>query len=118
MDAVVVKNLSNNVFDKVNFTVEKGSFTTITGRCGCGKSTLFNVLAGYEDNKSVLFFGKSTGYMINKGYVGIISSDFNSEKKVIDILVDLLKNKGIVIDKVKSGIQRVVKKTGIECILD
>lgn len=115
MDAVKVKNLSNDIFDKVNFTVERGSFTTITGRCGCGKSTLFNILT---ESKSVKVFGKSIRYMIDKGYVGIVSGEFNSSKCVIDEFVDLLKAKGRAFDKIKDDVQRVASKTGIDYILD
>lgn len=40
------------VFDKVNFNIRKGEFTTCIGHSGCGKSTILNILAGLDDPTS------------------------------------------------------------------
>src|SRR3982074_3501661 len=40
------------VFERVDFTVEKGEFVCLIGHSGCGKSTILNVLAGLETPSS------------------------------------------------------------------
>lgn len=119
MDAVSVNDLSfRDIFDKVNFTVEKGSFTTFIGKDGCGKSTLFKILTLEEDfDFDISILNKSIKYSFEKGYVGIVSPSFIFEGTVIDKLVGVLKDKGRPFDKIKSEIQRAVKKTGIQDIL-
>ncbi len=37
------------VFERVDFTVERGEFVCLIGHSGCGKSTILNVLAGLEE---------------------------------------------------------------------
>ena len=36
------------VFERVNFTMEKGEFVCIIGHSGCGKTTILNILAGLD----------------------------------------------------------------------
>lgn len=40
------KNSSNYLFNKLSLTIEKGSFTTLVGPIGSGKSTLIKILLG------------------------------------------------------------------------
>jgi nitrate/nitrite transport system ATP-binding protein len=42
------KNDTLTVFEKANFTLEKGEFVCIIGHSGCGKSTIMNTLAGLD----------------------------------------------------------------------
>ena len=126
MNAVDIKNLSFNykgafVFNNLNIEVEKGTFMTILGKGGSGKSTLFKILSGnlpFEGN--VLILNKSIGYNIDKGYLGVISASSNyfKEKSVIDELTYVLKSKGRPLDKIKGEILKVSKKTGIDKILN
>lgn len=124
MKAVEISGLNfsygnNVVFENFNFSVEKGSFTTVLGRGGIGKSTLFKILKD-EVNYSgkVLFSNKSIGYSLEKGYVGYISLDCDYiNGKVIDVLVDVLRLKGRTFDKIKVELRRMVKKLEIEDLL-
>src|SRR5699024_11374741 len=36
------------VLDDISLTVHPGEFVSIIGPCGCGKSTLFNIIAGLD----------------------------------------------------------------------
>ena len=64
MNAVEVRNLSFSykgafVFDNVNFNIKKGSFVTVVGKGGSGKSTLFNIFSGkLEFNFNILIYKK------------------------------------------------------------
>lgn len=125
MNAVEVKNLSFRygkkvVFKNVSFDVEKGSFLTVLGKGGSGKSTLFKILSGqYDNGGGVCYFGKSVKYSLEKGYVGFISPFLNNFEKstVADEFIDVLKSKGKSLDNIKIEIGRVVKKIGIEDLL-
>ncbi len=60
------------VFDKVNFNIRKGEFTTCIGHSGCGKSTILNILAGLAEptSGSVMMDGKSvSGPSLDKAVV-------------------------------------------------
>lgn len=49
------------LFENFSFTAEPGEFVVITGKSGCGKTTLLNILGGLEspDSGSVSIDGKS-----------------------------------------------------------
>lgn len=126
MNAVEVRNLSFNykgafVFDKLNFNVKKGSFITIVGKGGSGKSTLFNILSGnLKYDGSILIHGNSINAATEKGYLGFVSPDLDyfKEKTVIDELIGALKYKGRDYDKISSNIDKISKKIGINNILN
>lgn len=58
MNAIEVKNLSFSydeskiTIDDISFTVEEGSYTTVVGHNGSGKSTVAKLLAGLLEKKS------------------------------------------------------------------
>ena len=126
MNAVEVRNLSFNykgafVFDNLSFNVKKGSFITIVGKGGSGKSTLFKILAGeLKYDGSILILDKSIKTSLENGNLGLISLDLYYFKKdiVIDELIDNLKYKEIDFDKISRNIRKVSKKIGILDILN
>ena len=68
MAAVIeIKDMNFNYDDKVIFknaslTIENGTFTTIVGCSGCGKTTLARMMSGrYKANQNI----KICGYFIN-----------------------------------------------------
>ncbi|MGI6742958.1 MAG: ABC transporter ATP-binding protein [Eubacteriales bacterium] len=68
-----------------NISIEKGSFTAITGASGSGKSTLLNLLAGFDvpttgrvlyDNENIYEFGESRLSEFHSSRIGFIFQEF------------------------------------------
>lgn len=60
------------VFDRVNFTIDKGEFVCVIGHSGCGKSTILNILAGLDSASGghVLMQGKEvTAPSLSRGVI-------------------------------------------------
>ena len=64
MKAINITNISksfgpNQVFENLNFYLEKGEIVTITGASGAGKTTFLRCLVGLEkiDSGSIKIFG-------------------------------------------------------------
>jgi ABC-type multidrug transport system ATPase subunit len=69
MRIIEVKNLNftfenQKIYENLNFTIEKGQKTAITGISGSGKTTLFNILLGFLpiENGEIIIFGKKLNY--------------------------------------------------------
>lgn len=124
MDAVKVNNLcfsyrDLNVFDNVHFAVKSGSFTTVLGSGGSGKSTLFRIFCGdFDYDGSILIFGKPLSYALEFGYIGIISKSYKFRGTVFDMFVQVLRDSEKFMSNAKKEIDRVVKKFSIHDILD
>ena len=103
MNAVEVRNLSFNyegafVFDNINFNVKKGSFLTVIGKGGSGKSTLFNIISGnlvYDGSISI--FDMSINTALESGFLGFVSLKYDdfTESMVMEELINVLKKRGI-----------------------
>ncbi len=55
---LIFKYQDNLIFDKLNLNIKEGSFTTIIGNNGCGKSTLVKLLLGFEKSHGIYIFDK------------------------------------------------------------
>ena len=91
MQAIEIKNLSFNygnikVFDNLNLSISKGSFVTIYGKNGSGKSVLAKIISGKYKSKS-LIFGKG----LTKKDIYFISDDLDYDGYVMNILINSLK---------------------------
>ncbi|MBE6563707.1 MAG: ABC-F type ribosomal protection protein [Ruminococcaceae bacterium] len=85
-----VKNLSKRfgervLFSDVNFLIHAGQRVFITGRNGCGKSTLMKILAG----KMADYEGKAeAGYNVRFSYYDQENQQLNGQNTVLDELWD------------------------------
>ena len=57
MDYIRLENISksyNNIkiIDNISFSLQKGEIVSFLGKSGVGKTTLFNILAGFEKSDS------------------------------------------------------------------
>ena len=127
MNAVDIKELSFSykdveVFNGLNLSIDKNSFTTILGRASTGKSTLFKILSGelkYSGKVSIL--NKSIFYNLEKNYLGLVSTSIYNfkEKTARKELVRILElEERISLSRIDMEINKVSKKLGIKNILD
>ena len=50
-----LKNQDVKALDGISLEISDCSFTAITGHSGCGKTTLLNIIAGYDRSDSGLY---------------------------------------------------------------
>lgn len=125
MNAVEVRNLSFNykgafVFNNISFNIKNGSFITILGKGGSGKSTLFKIFAGdLKYTGRILILDKSIRAALDKFFLGLVSPnlDYFNENIVIDELIGALSYKKIDYRLIKNDIKKVSTKLGIDSIL-
>ena len=65
----IYEGSTQKALDSVGFSVESGSFTTITGKSGSGKTTLMNIITGIDRPTSgeVLIAGQTLGQLDEQG---------------------------------------------------
>lgn len=84
MGAVTIKALSKsygdlNVLNKINLSIEQGSFVTLLGPSGCGKSTLLRCIAGLieVDEGHILFGDEEVTHMSpQKRNIGMVFQNY------------------------------------------
>jgi ABC-type multidrug transport system ATPase subunit len=95
------------VLKDVTIRADKGQCVAIVGVNGCGKSTLFNILAGLRTSYkgSIFFEGKKTNKKLFTTYVGYVPQDNNliTELRVIDNLRLYYRNKRELDNELRSG---------------
>lgn len=111
-----------------NFTleIEKGTFTTLLGASGCGKTTLLKLLCGFLEPSSgrISVNGKiMNGVLVNKRKIGMVFQDYALFPHMTveqNLLYGLKINKENRKDK--SGMNKIILETasslGIEDLLD
>ncbi|MFV0499856.1 MAG: ABC transporter ATP-binding protein [Bacilli bacterium] len=80
---IKVENLNvsygkKEVLKNVNITIDEQDFVIITGKSGCGKTTLINCLSMLEkyDSGVISYFGESYNQMSNRKKINILKRDF------------------------------------------
>lgn len=127
---VVIDNLSFKygekvIFNNLNFSIEKGSFTTILGNNGSGKSTLVRLIAGLEKSYESIYID---GFLLNKKNlpfirrkIGFVFENLNSclfSETVLDNLSFPLQNINCSRDFIFSKVLEISKYLGINHLLN
>ena len=63
---------TTTIFDRVNFSIEKGEFVCVVGHSGCGKTTILNILAGLDtasDGVVIMDGREVSGPSLDRGVV-------------------------------------------------
>eukprot|EP01112_Ceratiomyxa_fruticulosa_P016276 TRINITY_DN4892_c0_g1_i1.p1 TRINITY_DN4892_c0_g1~~TRINITY_DN4892_c0_g1_i1.p1 ORF type:complete len:617 (+),score=121.98 TRINITY_DN4892_c0_g1_i1:545-2395(+) len=87
---IEVKNLSKTfgekvLFDNLSFKLEPGAIVGVVGANGSGKTSLFNIMAGYEKPDAGTI---SIGTTVKMGYVSQHRSDLDPEKTIYEEISD------------------------------
>lgn len=70
---ITLKNISKSfgekkVIDNLSFTINSGSFSTLLGASGCGKTTLLRMISGLETpDTGEIYFGDQLVFCKEKG---------------------------------------------------
>lgn len=104
----------------MNLEVEKGSFTTILGSSGCGKTTTLRMIAGFinPDDRGEIYLG---GKILNdvpphKRNIGMVFQSYAlfPHMNVFNNIAYGLRLRKLSIDKVKEKVKRVLEFVGME----
>lgn len=105
------------VLNEVSFHVQKGSFFAITGKSGCGKTTLLNILGKLEDPDSgeIIIDGKKLNEIRQKEYfandVAFLFQNFALiERKTVKQNLTIIR-KGA---RTEVTIEEALRKVGLE----
>ena len=122
MPLIKINKLSKSFQDKkvlneVSFHVQKGSFFAITGKSGCGKTTLLNILGKLEDPDSgeIIIDGKKLNEIRQKEYfandVAFLFQNFALiERKTVKQNLTIIR-KGA---RTEVTIEEALRKVGLE----
>jgi len=113
----------------IHFSVEKGEYVAIMGESGSGKTTLLNILAALDKptNGEVLLNGKNIVLIQEKELsafrrdnLGFVFQDFNllDNFSIRDNILLPLVLKNVAVKEMETKLLPVVKKLGIEEILE
>lgn len=124
---IEIKNLCksfgiNTIFDDFNMTIEDGDFVVLSGRSGCGKTTMLNMIGAIEDvDKGEILVDKKSianpkfqkEYFLTK--VGFLFQNFALiENKTVKQNLEIVKNKC----RTDVTVKEALKKVGLEDKLD
>jgi energy-coupling factor transport system ATP-binding protein len=132
MEAIKVKNLDfyydedTHAVNDVSFNIQKGSYTTIIGHNGSGKSTIAKLLLGLLEKKNGSIFINNLDLNIENLYkirtqVGIVFQNPDNQfigSTVRDDIAFGLENHCVESSKMEDIINMYAKKVGMEDFLD
>jgi len=119
---IEIKNVSKSfnkipLFENLNFVIQDGEYVVLSGKSGCGKTTILNMIGALEkiDSGEILVDGKNINKLNNKmkffqNKVGFLFQNF--------ALVDnktVYQNLDVVYDKSRSGvtIEQALEQVGL-----
>lgn len=126
MNSIQIENLTYEpLFDHLNLEVQRGSFLSLVGRNGCGKSVLIKILLGLISAQGTILID---GFQLNKKNkrqirkkIGVVfenpDSNFVAETPREDMST-YLRNLGYSESKMKARITEVAEQFGITEVLD
>ena len=124
---IEIKNLCksfgiNTIFNDFNMKIEDGDFVVLSGRSGCGKTTMLNMIGAIEDvDKGEILVDKKSianpkfqkEYFLTK--VGFLFQNFALiENKTVKQNLEIVKNKC----RTDVTVKEALKKVGLEDKLD
>lgn len=112
MSFIEIKDLSfsynnNKIFDKLNLSIDKNSFVSISGKNGCGKTTFVKLLSGsLNSNNHIKIDGKVLNFdnkdWINKTITVFSNDNLYLAKTVFEeLLISYKKEDNYSISKIK-----------------
>ena len=128
-DIIVIDDLSfsydkNVVFKGLNLSIKRGSFTTVLGNNGCGKSTFVRLLTGLERAESIYIDGTvlcDSNLSSIRGKIGVVFDNPDNcliSETVMGDLAFPLENLNCSSDYIFSRINEVSSYLGISHLLD
>ncbi|MBE0451649.1 MAG: ABC transporter ATP-binding protein [Clostridia bacterium] len=124
MGAVTIKGLSKsygdlNVLNKINLSIEQGTFVTLLGPSGCGKSTLLRCLAGLiEVDEGQIMFGEEdvTHLTPQKRNIGMVFQNYAlfPNLNVWENIAFGLKVQKLPADEVKERTREMIQLVALE----
>lgn len=127
---IVINNMNfkyddNVVFNNFNLSIKKGSFTTLIGNNGCGKSTLVRLLTGLiNSNNSIYIDGVllcSENISLIRKNIGVVFENPDNCLISETVFYDLafpLENLNYSSDFIYSRVNEVSSYLGIDYLLD
>lgn len=97
------------VLDSISFSIPDGTITALTGKNGCGKSTLAEILCGLTvpDNGKLKFKGNDTTIGV------MLQAPVFFEDTVYDEIAYALRKRGVGGNKLSSAVKSISERLGI-----
>lgn len=119
------ENKGNYVFDKISFSIKKGSFTTLIGPIGSGKSTLIRILLGLIQSENTITFNNLTLCSSNikkiRSQIGVVFENPDESfvaETVMDEIAFSLENMNLPKKEIWSRVKEVSHYLGIDSLLE
>lgn len=116
---------NKQIFNDFNFKIKEGSFTTVAGSCGSGKTTLVKIILGLISND---FNVKICGIKMNsenkkeiRKQIGVVFENPDNSfvaETVIDDITFTLENLNTPVEEIKIRVENITKQLKIEHLLD